>query len=288
LEVLTTGLSGGEEALPVFSHEEEAEMFLWLGELGDGWQARESAAGELTSILCGLCSGAKKVALDPLPKMLDEKTLGLVSLDRERFFDHVLGKGRSSRRHRLTQEVLPPKRDHREDLHNTKKTDPEAHVSKAARKGREDGHRPVDTHNIHTRPSNWRVAVTLLMLRQRNSYGYELMQWAAQFGFGAIDPGTVYRTLMQMEKEGLCESEWYISEDAPARRVYSITTAGASYLDSWAESLGQCERMMSTFFSVYGRGAAADGNESKEDGDGRSRFAPSNLLPERPSRGSGL
>ena len=51
LEVLTTGLSGGEEALPVFSHEEEAEMFLCLGELGDGWQARESAAGELTSIL---------------------------------------------------------------------------------------------------------------------------------------------------------------------------------------------------------------------------------------------
>jgi len=34
LEVLTTNLSGGEEALPVFSHEEEAEMFLWLG----GWE----------------------------------------------------------------------------------------------------------------------------------------------------------------------------------------------------------------------------------------------------------
>src|SRR5215204_5728970 len=94
LEILTTGLSGGEEALPVFSHEEEAEMFLYLGGLGDGWRARESAAGELTSILCGLCSGVQKVVLDPLPKMLDEKTVGLVSLDRERFLDLVLGRGR--------------------------------------------------------------------------------------------------------------------------------------------------------------------------------------------------
>jgi len=97
LEILTTGLRGGEEALPVFSHEEEAEMFLWLGGLGDGWHARESAAGELTSILCGLCSGVQKVVLDPLPKMLDEKTVGLVSLDRERFLDLVLGRGRSPR-----------------------------------------------------------------------------------------------------------------------------------------------------------------------------------------------
>src|SRR5215204_6804632 len=97
LEVLTSGLSGGEEALPVFSHEEEAEMFLWLGGLGEGWHARESAAGELTSILYALCSGVQKVALDPLPKMLDEKTVGLVSLERERFLDLVLGRGRSPR-----------------------------------------------------------------------------------------------------------------------------------------------------------------------------------------------
>src|SRR5215204_524940 len=120
LEVLTSGLSGGEEALPVFSHEEEAEMFLWLGGLGDGWHARESAAGELTSILYALCSGVKKVALDPLLKMLDEKTVGLVSLERERFLDLVLGRGRypqvtapSSRRswHRRATETCTRRRN---------------------------------------------------------------------------------------------------------------------------------------------------------------------------------
>jgi hypothetical protein len=97
LEVLTISLTGGEEALPVFSHEEEAEMFLWLGGTRDGWQARESPGGELTSILYTLCASLKNVALDPLPEMLDEKTVGLVSLKRERFLDLVSGRGRSPR-----------------------------------------------------------------------------------------------------------------------------------------------------------------------------------------------
>lgn len=96
IEVLTIDRKGEEagEALPVFSHREEAEMFLWLGGVDDGWHARESAAGELISILYGLCSGVKKVVLDPLPQMLEEKTVGLVSLSRKRFIDRVLSGGR--------------------------------------------------------------------------------------------------------------------------------------------------------------------------------------------------
>ena len=95
LEVLTTNLSGGEEALLVFSHKEEAEMFLRLGQAGlDGWQARESTAGELISVLYGPCAGVERVALDPLPEMLVERTVRLVSLSRERFVDLVLGRER--------------------------------------------------------------------------------------------------------------------------------------------------------------------------------------------------
>jgi hypothetical protein len=95
LEVLTTSLAGGEEALPVFSHEEETEMFLRLGRVGfDGWQARESTAGELVSVLCGPCAGVERVVLDPLPEMVAERTVGLVSLSRERFVDLVLSRER--------------------------------------------------------------------------------------------------------------------------------------------------------------------------------------------------
>src|ERR687889_296301 len=91
IEILIDGLAGkGGEALPVFSHEEEAEMFLSLSEKDDRWRTRESTAGELTSVLSGPHAGVKEVALDPLPEMVAQRTLGLVSLSRERFMDLLL------------------------------------------------------------------------------------------------------------------------------------------------------------------------------------------------------
>jgi hypothetical protein len=91
LEFLATDLAGEDEAMPVFSHEEEAQMFLGLWEEGcDGWRARQSTAGELISVLYGPCARVKRVALDPLPEMVLERTLGLVSLSRKRFVDLVL------------------------------------------------------------------------------------------------------------------------------------------------------------------------------------------------------
>jgi hypothetical protein len=92
LEVLATRLAGAEEALPVFSHEEEAEMFLRLRGVDDGWQTRESTAGELISVLYGPCASVERVDLDPLPEMLVERTFGLVSLSRKRFVDLVLSR----------------------------------------------------------------------------------------------------------------------------------------------------------------------------------------------------
>jgi hypothetical protein len=96
LDVLAIGLAAGEEAMPVFSHEEEAEMFLRLRRVGfEGWQARESTAGELISVLYGPCAGVKCVVLDPLPEMIAQRTLGLVSLSRERFVELVLSRERT-------------------------------------------------------------------------------------------------------------------------------------------------------------------------------------------------
>ena len=95
IEIFIDGLAGkGEEALPVFSHEEETEMFLSLSEAkDDGWRARESTVGELISVLSGPRAGVKEVALDPLPEMVAQRTLGLVNLSRERFIDLVLSRG---------------------------------------------------------------------------------------------------------------------------------------------------------------------------------------------------
>ena len=83
-----------KKTLPVFSHEEEAEMFLRLEGVGEGWRVNESRGGELVSMLYGPCMDVKEVALDPLPEMVAERTVGLVSLDRERFIRGIMARRR--------------------------------------------------------------------------------------------------------------------------------------------------------------------------------------------------
>jgi PadR family transcriptional regulator PadR len=132
-----------------------------------------------------------------------------------------------------------------------------------------DDPRPRGTDRIEVRPRNWLVPVILLTLRECTSYGYKLMEQAAAFGFVAMNPGTLYRTLRHMERDGLCESKWdTTSGGGPARRVYSITDAGEAYLDFWAKSLEQYRRHMDVFFSLYtgGRPPARRNQQHKDDG----------------------
>ena len=81
LEVFTIGT----DVLPVFSFEEEAQMFLGLGHAIDGWQVRETTYGELISVLYGPCREVEHVALDPVPGLVE-----LVSLDRSAFIRALL------------------------------------------------------------------------------------------------------------------------------------------------------------------------------------------------------
>jgi hypothetical protein len=92
IEVLTLCCNGEGEVLPVFSFEEEAEIFLGPRGAAAGWQVRESSAGELVSVLYGACAGVKEVALDPSPEMVAKRSVGLVSLIRKRFVDLVIAR----------------------------------------------------------------------------------------------------------------------------------------------------------------------------------------------------
>jgi poly-beta-hydroxybutyrate-responsive repressor len=101
------------------------------------------------------------------------------------------------------------------------------------------------------RPRNWLQPFLLLCLQQWQSYGYDLMRRLALFGFEATGPGSVYRTLRQLEKEGLVRSDWDTSQQGPARRMYSLTDAGAAYLETWASALRDSQSMLDRFFSFY-------------------------------------
>ena len=98
MEVLTVDLGGEGEALAVFSSQEEAEVFLRLrlGTSRTGWKARETSAGELTSLLYGPCLEVGKVALDPLQEVGGEALSGVLSMEREDFLRILLGEEPSS------------------------------------------------------------------------------------------------------------------------------------------------------------------------------------------------
>jgi|SRR5215218_8090877 len=104
---------------------------------------------------------------------------------------------------------------------------------------------------IEARPRNWLTPVALVLLREESSYGYELMEGLEGFGFEQISAGSLYRTLRRTEKEGLSKSEWEPSEGGAARRMYSITEAGESYLAAWAKACEQYQNVMDSFARAY-------------------------------------
>ena len=90
MEVLTLD-AGGETVLPVFSFQEEGELFLRFEAMEADWCLRETTTGELVSLLLSLCVRVEKVALDPLPGLGEREILGLVSTSRRHFLRHLLG-----------------------------------------------------------------------------------------------------------------------------------------------------------------------------------------------------
>jgi hypothetical protein len=90
MEVLTID-AGGETVLPLFSFQEEVELFLHPQAKGADWWPRETTTGELVSLLLGLCARVDKVALDPLPSLGEREIIGLVSTGRRRFMRYLMG-----------------------------------------------------------------------------------------------------------------------------------------------------------------------------------------------------
>lgn len=116
---------------------------------------------------------------------------------------------------------------------------------------KEDTEEKEGKKNIVGAPKNFVLPVLLLLLRDWNAHGYELMQKLIHFGFHSIDQGNFYRILRQLEKDELVTSEWDTSSSGPAKRIYSITEAGEQYLQLWADSMGQYQKMLDQFFNLY-------------------------------------
>ena len=91
----------------------------------------------------------------------------------------------------------------------------------------------------------------LLAVSLQRAHGYLIEEYLRSVGFFSLEMSTLYRTLRQLEKDGLLNSNWEPGPTGPARRVYSLTDIGRTWLDQWADTLGIYRRMLDQFFGLY-------------------------------------
>jgi len=102
-------------------------------------------------------------------------------------------------------------------------------------------------------PKNFLQPCLLLLLFQRPSHGYDLLDRLAQAGLsvGAPDPAAVYRTLRLMEHDGLVVSRWDPSSHGPRRRTYALSSEGEDLLHTWAQSIRQNRKVLDRYLALY-------------------------------------
>ncbi|EKN68767.1 PadR-like family transcriptional regulator [Neobacillus bataviensis LMG 21833] len=110
----------------------------------------------------------------------------------------------------------------------------------------------VNKDNQSVNPSkNFVLPFILLLLSKVSLHGYELSQRLETFGFKTLDQGNLYRMLRQLEKDELVSSEWDTTGSGPAKRRYSITKAGVTYLKGYANQLETYQSILDQFFKMY-------------------------------------
>jgi PadR family transcriptional regulator PadR len=119
-----------------------------------------------------------------------------------------------------------------------------------ARRG--DPPHPEDDNSRRPRLHGDLLASSLLaFLRNWPAYGYQLVRELSKAGLPASDSATVYRTLRQLERTGLVSSFWDTSESGPARRMYSLTKAGETFLNLWLDVLSHYQNILQSALDSY-------------------------------------
>src|SRR5215216_3574443 len=84
-------------------------------------------------------------------------------------------------------------------------------------------------------PRDILIPYVLLAVSLQRAHGYLIEEYLRNVGFLSLEMSTLYRTLRQLEKDGLLQSAWEPGPTGPARRVYSLTDVGRGWLDQWAD-----------------------------------------------------
>ncbi len=70
----------------------------------------------------------------------------------------------------------------------------------------------------------------LEVIRQEETYAYEISEKLKSFGFGDISEGTIYPIILRLNTQGFLESKMRKSPIGPKRKYYRLTQAGEEKL----------------------------------------------------------
>ena len=105
---------------------------------------------------------------------------------------------------------------------------------------------------VRARVERFSEPVLLLLLKERPTHGYELLEaLPALTGEARVDMGNLYRVLRALEEDGLVTSRWESGEPGPTKRIYELTTGCERLLDEWAAALGRSREGMDSFVERY-------------------------------------
>lgn len=102
-----------------------------------------------------------------------------------------------------------------------------------------------------SRPNRFVVPGVLLLLAEKESYGYELGVKLAALGFleSETDTALIYRALGTLSKGGFVLSRATPGDGGPPRKVYSLTPSGRALLGDWQKVIAGRVAMLSKFLN---------------------------------------
>lgn len=132
-----------------------------------------------------------------------------------------------------------------------------------------DVHHPHHHHDKYRgwvrpggRRGRWLEPFVLLLVAQEEGYGRALIARLDELCLApnGVNAGMAYRTLRELEAEGLMTSEWVADDGAP-RRDYRLTQPGRRALDEWISVMRERDRLVETFLEQADRLPPAKGGE---------------------------
>ena len=104
------------------------------------------------------------------------------------------------------------------------------------------------------RPTLLQGTVDVLILRTlawTSMHGYGISRWIADRSDGAlaVEDAALYQALHRLERKGLVQSEWGISEKNHRAKYYSLTPAGRRQLKT---EVAELREYMAVLFEVLG------------------------------------